>query len=969
MRDKHLLTTVLFFALLVIKPNLICGETVLFSDMNLHLNFTIDLSLREATVGTDLATDHSNALAYPEHNDPYWEQQQFEYFWHNIVIPSTIVYEGNTYPVTRIGRNAFYTETGIYTISLPETIESIGKYAFYFCVNLQSINIPDNVTIIESGTFVLCSSLTSLSLPTGITTIQDQAFSDCYGLEEINIPGTCTYIGEEAFKWCRSLRKLTIEDGTSTLQCEYTRGLGIEYQGIDEPKYRGLFADCPIKELYLGRNLSYPTIGNKLYNPFYCITNYGVSSSGFQTQTGKTFDSVIFGPSVTDIPDELFYYSFIKNEIVLPSGLKSIGARAFSNINYSDGTATLSQYKLTLPESVETLGVNCFTYSGLRFLYSNAVTPPVSDSPISSFTVVVPENSGTSYRIEPNWKSSVIIDPADEVLTINVRTAGSLYDRILAQNKQLADVIRLKLKGSLDETDWNKIREMTRMYELDLSELELDTIPNGILSGLNNINTLMLPNTTKKISASAFTDCSHLTGVFHIPSSCTEIGDNAFRKTSIEGLDYDGSINIGQGAFSYCKLLNEIEIKGETTIVGESAFSSSGLRRITIGKGVELGEDAFGFNYKLTELVIKDSVSTIGGEAFQYCKALRKIVFEGRVNHIGENIFKLCDSLSEVHVTNASLWSQLPFPESSAPLHLGAKLYMNGKPVKNVELSNDVVFISNYSFYGCDSIESIALGNGLRNIQPYAFYGCKNLAEINIPSSMISIGAYAFANCEKVVSLDIPTTIESIGSYAFQNCIGMEKVVAHWKDPITIEAYTTFKGVNSNCYLYIPIGTASKYSTAGWNLPNLKAAGILSISGNLGGSISCYDVTITNREDEIFFNPYQSFNISFIPENGYHLKKVRMNGLDVTNTLDNNNLFIEEPEEDFSVSVVFADDNIATGDVNGDGDINSQDVLAVANYILKSPPETFYDYAADMNDDDIINITDAVIIESLYNNQ
>ena len=736
---------------------------------------------------------------------------------------------------------------------------------------------------------------------------------------------------------------------------------------IDEPKYRGLFADCPIKELYLGRNLSYPTLFNKLYNPFYCITNYASNSSGYQTQTGKTFETVVFGETLTDIPDELFYYSFIKNEIVLPSGLKSIGARAFSNINYSDGTATLSQYKLTLPESLETMGENCFTYSGLRFLYSNATTPPASDSPISSFTVVVPENSGTSYRNEPNWKSNVIIDPADEVLTINVRTAGSLYDRILAQDKQLADVVRLKLKGSLNESDWNKVREMTKMYELDLSELVLDTIPNGIFNGLNNLNTLLLPNTIKKISASAFSDCKHLTGIFHIPSSCTVIGDNAFRKTSIEGLDYEGSLSIGKNAFSYCRILNELEIKGEKTIVKESAFSSTGLRRLTIGKGVELSEGAFGFNEKLTELVIKDSVSAIGSEAFQYCKALRKIVFEGRVNNIGENIFKLCDSLSEVHITNASLWCQLPFPESSAPLHLGAKLYMNGKTLKNIELSNDVVGISSYSFYGCDSLASITFGNGLRNIQPYAFYGCKNLAEISIPSSMISIGAYAFANCEKVVSLDIPTTIESIGGYAFQNCIGLEKVVAHWRDPIVIDSYTTFKGVNSNCYLYIPIGTASKYSSAGWNLPNLKAAGILSITVNTGGNIGCYDVTITNKTEQIFFNPYQSFNISFIPETGYHLMKVKMNDMDVTNSIDNGILFIEEPEEDFSVSVVFADDNIVMGDVNGDGTVNTTDVLAVANYILKCPPEVFYDYAADMNDDDVINITDAVIIESMYN--
>ena len=92
--------------------------------------------------------------------------------------------------------------------------------------------------------------------------------------------------------------------------------------------------------------------------------------------------------------------------------------------------------------------------------------------------------------------------------------------------------------------------------------------------------------------------------------------------------------------------------------------------------------------------------------------------------------------------------------------------------------------------------------------------------------------------------------------------------------------------------------------------------------------------------------------------------KIRLNGEDISSELDDGVLFIEEPEENMTLTVTFADNNVVLYDANGDGVIDSLDVISVIHNILKKSPEQFYQYAADVNDDGVVNITDAVIILS-----
>ena len=207
----------------------------------------------------------------------------------------------------------------------------------------------------------------------------------------------------------------------------------------------------------------------------------------------------------------------------------------------------------------------------------------------------------------------------------------------------------------------------------------------------------------------------------------------------------------------------------------------------------------------------------------------------------------------------------------------------------------------------------------------------------------------------------MPLSITSIAPFAFYNCDRLSEVRAQWQDPFEIDG-SAFDRVASDCYLYVPIMTASKYLAAGWDFPNLKEAGTLSVETKGGGEVVYNENVVRNGFEELLFSPYKSFYLTISPDEGHSIRKVKLNGEDIMFLIEDGKIFIEEPEENFELSVVFADNSIVNGDVNGDKKLNSDDVIFLMRYIVRDELDIFYDYASDMNDDGIVNVTDVIIL-------
>lgn len=103
----------------------------------------------------------------------------------DIVIPSSVEYNGITYRVTSIGDNAFFNCSGLTSVTIPNSITSVGNGAFRGCSGLTSVTIPNSVTSIGKSAFLGCSALTSMSIGEGVTSIRAYAFKDCSSLTSI----------------------------------------------------------------------------------------------------------------------------------------------------------------------------------------------------------------------------------------------------------------------------------------------------------------------------------------------------------------------------------------------------------------------------------------------------------------------------------------------------------------------------------------------------------------------------------------------------------------------------------------------------------------------------------------------------------------------------------------------------------------------------------------------------------------
>lgn len=182
-----------------------------------------------------------------------------------VILPSTI----NSWPVTKIGEDAFQDNTTITSVTIPANVTEIGSNAFAGCTNLTSVNyagdwsnltiqsgnpavqdaaneqlfdfdfilnntavivtryngtaadvtIPSRykgkpVTAIEHAAF-FNSAVTSVTIPDSVTSIDDNAFGFCSQLTNISIPNSVTYIGFSAFAHCTSLKSITLPSSLS----------------------------------------------------------------------------------------------------------------------------------------------------------------------------------------------------------------------------------------------------------------------------------------------------------------------------------------------------------------------------------------------------------------------------------------------------------------------------------------------------------------------------------------------------------------------------------------------------------------------------------------------------------------------------------------------------------------------------------------------------------------------------------
>jgi hypothetical protein len=223
-----------------------------------------------------------------------------------LVIPSTVMYEGEKYTVVAVGKRAFSGCTGIRMVTLPETVTEIGEYAFYGCTGLkEKLTIGENVRTVGISAFYGCAQLTQVhfraldcqfmggSLSTtvfgncralqhieigeGVRRIPDYAFCGIDALKDsVHLPQSLEYIGDYAFAFCSSMKgSVTVPNKVTYIgDCAYHQCHKIDRLTIGEQVSR------------IGARAFYNCIGlktvvvNTAYPPDISMTTFGDLTPG-----------------------------------------------------------------------------------------------------------------------------------------------------------------------------------------------------------------------------------------------------------------------------------------------------------------------------------------------------------------------------------------------------------------------------------------------------------------------------------------------------------------------------------------------------------------------------------------------------------------------------------------------------------------------------------------------------------------
>lgn len=715
--------------------------------------------------------------------------------------------------VKSIGVRAFYKCAAITSVTIPDSCTKIGWQGFSDCTKISSIDLGNGLTACEMDVFSDCSSITEIDIPDSCTEVKNAAFSGCYRLNTIKLGSNITRIAGEAFSSCQDLTSITIPKS-----CKSIGG--------------SAFSGCvKLKTVNLGNSLT--TIGSLAFANCDSLVNIKIPDSvttiegtaregafwncssldeidistknrgsiegepwGANARTVvKWKDSLQIGDFIIDIAKKsIVKYVGTAEDVVFPSSFEHDGHTYPVTLIESGAIKNNTVKKLTIAGGITGIGNDAFR----KCTVLTSVTVPdsckgIGDRAFKGCTGLLTLDLGKGIAIIGSeafdgcsLTSLKIPDSCEEIKANAFHSCEYLTD--------------LDLGKGVKNIGYNAFHYCIRLNSLTIPD-SCETISEAAFNQCEGMKSVDLGKGVKKIERSAFSDCG-LTGI-KIPDSVTDIGEIAFNRCSLlDEIDistrnrgsiagepwgapartivrWKDSLQVGDFIIDTAKgsivkyigtaedvvFPSSFEHEGRAypvTLIEPGAIKNNTVKKLTIAEGItDIADSAFNECSSLTSVTIPDSCKKIGDQAFRLCKKMSELHLGNGVKSIGVFAFTYCKSLVSLEI-----------PDSCEEIQ--GRAFDECTNLYNLDLGRGLRKIGAGAFGWCESLETVVIPDTCDNIGKEAFIACKNLKQVNLGNGLKGLNARTFNNTA-IREITIPSQVAGVDGKVFQST-PMEKI-------------------------------------------------------------------------------------------------------------------------------------------------------------------------------------------------
>lgn len=502
-----------------------------------------------------------------------------------LAIPATVNYQGYSYPVTTIGREAFSGCTGLTSVTLPTSMVSIDGKAFKGCIAMSTINLHDSIRYIQEEAFMNCTQLTSITIGRSVIGIYSKAFGNCTGVTSVSFnadscvrsghPATLflnnsnvdPYYQDRAFVGCSNIQNFTFGNNVKIIP-PYLCADMVWITSITIPstvKSIGFkaFDNC----IRLNGSLTIPASVSFIgFHAFYNCRQ--ITSIIFNAPNCATRDSVNCYPAISSCP---FDQCVSVSSISLANNMQTVPESLCQGLNLSGS--------LTIPTSVTSIQRKAFYNCGLTINNIPQNITYIGDTAFYNCrmaSINVP-NSCTWIGDRAFYS---IINATDITIGESVFWIG---DQAFGFCNNVSTI-------HYNATNCLRIGAYNSYYDLSLTPFYV--CPASIITFGDNVTSI-----PENLFRSPYYPIDSLT----LGSSITSIGANAFTGRTIRKLSYNCSASISgiqkdslttvtvgpnitaiaQNAFNNCTNLATVNMKPTVApTLGANAFNNNAPNRV-----------------------------------------------------------------------------------------------------------------------------------------------------------------------------------------------------------------------------------------------------------------------------------------------------------------------------------------------------------------------------------------------------